>query len=700
MSEGIYNVKDYSAKGDGITDDTAAIQRAIDAVPVSTAFEAPGGVIYFPRGTYLISRPLRINKSYVTLTGPGNMLVAELRTTSTMPILCIGPTINPIRLGAPLVSGPGNSLLQGKLDQPYYFNLRESQPLDIDGLGAFTAECFFRPDGDIPDIFNLINAGGKRFASEPRTTTFSLGGNNGNIVYASLNVAGTYYQLVTGSVLVPGMVHHLALTYDGAAISLFVNGQQAACQVLINGELQNQPRQTSVPATGPLRQLPAEDVTLGIAINNWPDGDPLFMIWEGALDSVRISKVARYTADFPQPSAKWQIDADTLILLNFEEQYDIFTQAATSTGPGWFPLRNWWRPGDPPQPSLVHVEIRNLCLSGKGTGIFAYMTTNMLVDDVFCLYTRQGIHLFNNCYESSLKNIQIIASRGGLWVNGASGVTEVQNLVAAGGDYPLLSQGSQLSLSVNHAFIYGGTVRIAGLFKADIESSILLTDVNYSDEDLDAQLGTFEGAFAFSACGNVCCVRSGVYTSKSPKPCILIHSDGSLPTSGDLHQIFRHAFYSCVFSTSALAPSFFETQGLAPSSILLIEPSTFTIPPQPPPSSAPAPVPWGNDRSKIQIISGGGFTTKSISATLLSGNNLRGSITISEVSMMGNIVFPIPEPDGQYYVTVSVSGISGSPAPGSTRTYVTNKTATGFTVQLEAPPGAGNSVTVDWLLVR
>ena len=37
------NVKDFGAKGDGITKDTAAIQSAINA----------GGVVYFPAGVYL-----------------------------------------------------------------------------------------------------------------------------------------------------------------------------------------------------------------------------------------------------------------------------------------------------------------------------------------------------------------------------------------------------------------------------------------------------------------------------------------------------------------------------------------------------------------------------------------------------------------------------------------------------------------------
>ncbi|MHC8294133.1 M10 family metallopeptidase C-terminal domain-containing protein [Pseudomonas sp. LB3P58] len=46
----IFNVQNFGAKGDGITDDTAAIQRAIDA-----AAAAGGGQVYVPTGTYIVS---------------------------------------------------------------------------------------------------------------------------------------------------------------------------------------------------------------------------------------------------------------------------------------------------------------------------------------------------------------------------------------------------------------------------------------------------------------------------------------------------------------------------------------------------------------------------------------------------------------------------------------------------------------------
>jgi len=70
------NVKDpqYGAVGDGITDDTAAVQAAIDAAsgsigPISGGF-VTGNAVIFPNGTYLISSPLT-TVSGVSLIGYG-----------------------------------------------------------------------------------------------------------------------------------------------------------------------------------------------------------------------------------------------------------------------------------------------------------------------------------------------------------------------------------------------------------------------------------------------------------------------------------------------------------------------------------------------------------------------------------------------------------------------------------------------------
>lgn len=52
-NSGCISVKDYGAKGDGVTDDTAAIQKAID--------NNQGETIYFPRGVYRISNTISGN---------------------------------------------------------------------------------------------------------------------------------------------------------------------------------------------------------------------------------------------------------------------------------------------------------------------------------------------------------------------------------------------------------------------------------------------------------------------------------------------------------------------------------------------------------------------------------------------------------------------------------------------------------------
>lgn len=65
----VFNVKAYGAKGDGNTDDTAAINAAITAAGL-----AGGGTVYFPPGTYCVVQsgstvPFVINYSNVWITG-------------------------------------------------------------------------------------------------------------------------------------------------------------------------------------------------------------------------------------------------------------------------------------------------------------------------------------------------------------------------------------------------------------------------------------------------------------------------------------------------------------------------------------------------------------------------------------------------------------------------------------------------------
>ena len=61
------NVKKFGAIGDGVTDATAAIQAALDAIGNANS---TASVVYIPAGTYLIKGTLRINyKINVSIIG-------------------------------------------------------------------------------------------------------------------------------------------------------------------------------------------------------------------------------------------------------------------------------------------------------------------------------------------------------------------------------------------------------------------------------------------------------------------------------------------------------------------------------------------------------------------------------------------------------------------------------------------------------
>ena len=70
-------VKDFGAKGDGSTDDTAAIQAAITAAAANN-----GGRLYFPKGTYNVTS-ISITSNDIGIEGDGSEISAIVGTTVT-----------------------------------------------------------------------------------------------------------------------------------------------------------------------------------------------------------------------------------------------------------------------------------------------------------------------------------------------------------------------------------------------------------------------------------------------------------------------------------------------------------------------------------------------------------------------------------------------------------------------------------------
>ncbi|MDD3926089.1 MAG: glycosyl hydrolase family 28-related protein [bacterium] len=89
-----------------------------------------------------------------------------------------------------------------------------------------------------------------------------------------------------------------------------------------------------------------------------------------------------------------------------------------------------------------------------------------------------------------------------------------------------------------------------------------------------------------------------------------------------------------------------------------------------------------------------------ISGSGTAAKNLRGVFTVSGNTAGITVTFNKPEPDASYYLTLTPVSERGKPSVDSHIVTDIAKTSAGFTVNLAAAPGAGNSIIYDWHLIR
>ena len=102
--KGVYSVTSFGAKGDGKTDDTAAIQKALDA-----AEKVGGGIVFAPTGNYMI-------KTHISI--PANVTLQGVFTAPTQSTQYKGTTLLAVEGkgkedGEPFIMLHSNSVLKG-----------------------------------------------------------------------------------------------------------------------------------------------------------------------------------------------------------------------------------------------------------------------------------------------------------------------------------------------------------------------------------------------------------------------------------------------------------------------------------------------------------------------------------------------------------------------------------------------------------
>ncbi|HIE28602.1 TPA: LamG domain-containing protein [Candidatus Poribacteria bacterium] len=183
-----------------------------------------------------------------------------------------------------------NMALELKSDPNSFFEAPDN-PVFHQKLGdTFTAEAW---------VFSMDQVGERMIVNKEDSYEFAL--RNNGMFEAALKVAGAGWDWHSSGVKVENEKWtHVAITWDGKVVRMFVDGKKA-------------PGEKDMAGTA----LNVTDSTFKVGRRE--RGGETHSIFDGLIDEVRISKGLRYTGDYALPKGAFEPDADTMALYHFDE---------------------------------------------------------------------------------------------------------------------------------------------------------------------------------------------------------------------------------------------------------------------------------------------------------------------------------------------------------------------------------------------